>query len=93
MLLAQFESHLLAGTKRVVFERRRANGGMEICKDMDFPLLSRQYANEGAGLMLVPAWDFVTDGWLHGRMAILRGVESGFSVARAPRRPSMTTTS
>ena len=45
---------------------------MEICKDMDFPLLSRQYGNDGAGLMLVPAYDFVTDGWLHGRMAILK---------------------
>ena len=33
---------------------------------------------------LVPAWDFVTDGWLHGRMAILRCVESGFSIASVP---------
>jgi predicted amidohydrolase len=57
---------------------------MEICNDIDFPLLSRQYANDGAGLTLVPAWDFVTDGWLHGRMAILRCVESGFSIASVP---------
>ena len=53
-------------------------------------MLSRQYANDGVGLMLVPAWDFVTDGWLHGRMAILRGVESGFSIARAPRGGILT---
>jgi apolipoprotein N-acyltransferase len=91
-MLPPFESHLLAGTKRVVFERPSGKWGMEICKDMDFPLLSRQYANDGAGLMLVPAWDFVADGWLHGRMAILRGVESGFSIARAPRQGILTVT-
>ena len=64
--------------------------GMEICNDIDFPLLSRQYANDGAGLTLVPAWDFVTDGWLHGRMAILRCVESGFSIASVPVRNERT---
>jgi len=91
-MLPPFESHLLPGTKRVLFERPSGKWGMEICKDMDFPLLSRQYGNDGAGLMLVPAYDFVTDGWLHGRMAILRGVESGFSIARAPRQGILTVT-
>jgi apolipoprotein N-acyltransferase len=60
--------------------------GMEICKDLDFPALSRAYGREGVGLMLVPAWDFESDGWLHDRMAVMRGVENGFSVARAGRR-------
>ena len=36
----------------------------------------------GLGVLLL---DFDADGWLHGRMAILRGVEDGFSIARAPR--------
>ena len=40
--------------------------------------------------MLVPAWDFVADGWLHGRMAILRGVESGFSIARSVKQGILT---
>jgi apolipoprotein N-acyltransferase len=56
---------------------------MTICKDMDFPGLSREYGQDDTALLLVPAWDFELDGWLHGRMAILRGVESGFSIARA----------
>jgi apolipoprotein N-acyltransferase len=60
--------------------------GMEICKDLDFPALSRDYGRQGVGLMVVPAWDFETDGWLHDRMAVMRGVENGFSVARAGRR-------
>lgn len=60
--------------------------GLEICKDMDFPLLSRQYARDGVALMVVPAWDFTLDGWLHGRMAIMRGVEGGFSIARSAKK-------
>jgi apolipoprotein N-acyltransferase len=65
---------------------------MEICKDMDFPRLSRQYSQDGVGLLLVPAWDFVDDGWLHGRMAVLRGVESGFSIARSAKLGLLTAT-
>jgi apolipoprotein N-acyltransferase len=57
---------------------------------MDFPGLSRQYGGDGAGLLLVPAWDFVADGWLHGRMAVLRGVESGFGIARAAKQGILT---
>ena len=60
--------------------------GLEICKDMDFPRLSRQYARDGVALMVVPAWDFTVDGWLHGRMAIMRGVEGGFSIARSAKK-------
>ncbi len=59
---------------------------------MDFPDLSRQYGEEAVGLMLVPAWDFKVDGWLHGRMGILRGVESGFSIARSPKEGILTLT-
>jgi apolipoprotein N-acyltransferase len=53
---------------------------------MDFPLLSRQYARDGVALMVVPAWDFYVDGWLHGRMAIMRAVEGGFSIARSAKK-------
>jgi apolipoprotein N-acyltransferase len=53
---------------------------------MDFPHLSRQYARDGVALMVVPAWDFTVDGWLHGRMAIMRAVEGGFSIARSAKR-------
>ena len=94
-MLPPFESHLLPGTARLTFDRPSDDGtagkwGVEICKDMDFPLLARQYSNDGARLMLVPAWDFVADGWLHGRMAILRGVEGGFSIARSVKQGILT---
>jgi len=57
---------------------------------MDFTALSRQYGNAGAGLMLVPAWDFVLDRWSHGHMAVMRGVEDGFSIARAAKQGYLT---
>jgi apolipoprotein N-acyltransferase len=71
---------------------REASGiwGMEICKDMDFPALSRQYGAQGVGLLFVPAWDFGSDGWLHSRMAIMRGVESGFTIARVAKQGLLT---
>ena len=57
--------------------------GVAICKDMDFPNMIRQYGERGVQLLLVPAWDFVLDGRMHSRMALVRGVENGFALARA----------
>ena len=59
-----------------------------ICKDLDFQTTLRADAVAATpagslGLMLVPAWDFGADGWLHARMAILRGVEGGYAMVRA----------
>jgi len=56
---------------------------MEICKDMDFPDTIRGDATAGVRLVGSPAGDFGTDAWLHGRMAIMRGVENGFALVRA----------
>jgi apolipoprotein N-acyltransferase len=63
--------------------------GVAICKDMDFPALGRRYGSYGAALVLVPAWDFGADAWLHSRMAMLRAVESGFWMARSAREGLM----
>jgi apolipoprotein N-acyltransferase len=70
---------------------------MAICKDLDFPNTLRGDAAAGANqggvdLMLVPAWDFNADGWLHARMAILRGVEGGYAVVRAAANGLVTVT-
>jgi apolipoprotein N-acyltransferase len=89
-MLPAFEGNLLPGTTRTILQQPSGKWGVEICKDMDFPALSRQYGNDGAGLVLVPAWDFVVDGWLHDRMAVMRGVESGFSIARAAKQGLLT---
>jgi apolipoprotein N-acyltransferase len=57
---------------------------------MDFPKLSREYAADGASLLLVPAWDFNRDRWLHARMAVLRAVENGLALARSARNGLLT---
>ncbi|GIH25854.1 apolipoprotein N-acyltransferase [Acrocarpospora phusangensis] len=64
--------------------------GLIICKDLDFPGLVREYGKAGVAALLAPAWDFGEDGWLHSRMAVVRGVENGFAVARAAREGLMT---
>ncbi len=84
-MLPPFESHLLVGTERVTWREPAGIYGTAICKDMGFPSLARGYGNDGAALMLIPAFDFEEDRWYSDRVAMLRGVESGFSVVRAPR--------
>jgi apolipoprotein N-acyltransferase len=91
-LLPPWEDQFAPDVKRTVVNQPSGKWGLQICKDMDFPRLSREYAQDGIGLLLVPAWDFVEDGWLHGRMAVLRGVESGFSIARSAKLGILTAT-
>jgi apolipoprotein N-acyltransferase len=66
--------------------------GVVICKDMDFPAMIRRDGQTGVRLMYVPAEDFVVDHWMHERMAAMRGVENGFSVARAARKGDLMIT-
>lgn len=89
-MLPPFESDYVVGTRRTLLQVPSGPWGVAICKDMDFPALGRGYGNDGAGLLLVPAWDFGADGWLHSRMAVMRGVESGFSVVRAAKGGLLT---
>ncbi len=89
-LLPAFEYMFKPGTSLALISRPAGIWGIQICKDMDFTPLSRRYGHAGAGLMLVPAWDFDLDRLAHGHMAVMRGVESGFSVARAARRGYLT---
>lgn len=80
------------GEQRVILNQPSGRWGLQICKDMDFPQLSRAYASDGVNLLLVPAWDFDLDRWLHARMAVLRAVENGFALARAGRSGLLTLT-
>lgn len=89
-LLPAFESRQTPGMSRTLLHEPIGVWGVAICKDMDFPSLSRAYASDGISLLLVPAWDFGDDDRLHARMAIMRGVESGFTIARAAREGLLT---
>ncbi|WP_162892712.1 nitrilase-related carbon-nitrogen hydrolase [Blastomonas fulva] len=84
-LIPGIEGALTPGTQPLVVASATTKIGVAICKDMHFPTLGREYAQQGAELMLVPANDFEVDDWLTARMTVLRGVESGFSIARAAR--------
>ena len=78
------------GDKRVLSISRRDVGDCKFARTWIFPQLSREYAADGADLMLVPAWDFNLDRWLHSRMAVLRAVENGFALARSARNGLLT---
>jgi apolipoprotein N-acyltransferase len=89
-LVPGFEDADQPGTTITVINGRFGPWGMQICKDMDFPGLSREYGRKRVGLLLVPAWDFTLDGWLHSRMAVMRGVENGFTVVRTAKQGLLT---
>jgi apolipoprotein N-acyltransferase len=86
------EDGYVLGTTYDTWPTPKGTLGVAICKDMDFPPLGREYGSRGIGLLFVPAWDFNVDGWYHSRMAILRGVESGFSIARVAKQGLHTVT-
>ncbi len=56
--------------------------GAVICFDMDFPGVVRQAAQQGADIMLVPAYDTYATRTYHTEVGLLRGVEDGFAVVR-----------
>ena len=89
-LLPPFESPLTPGRSLTVLDRRSGRWGVGICKDMDFTRLPRKDGAAGVGLMLVPAWDFEMDRSWHGHIAVMRGVESGFSMVRAAKGGYLT---
>lgn len=91
-LLPPFEDKFRPGTARVIWPASTGTWGVAICKDMDFTPLSRHYGQDGAGLMLVPGWDFNIDRAWHGHIAIMRAVEDGFSLVRAAKNGYLTVT-
>jgi apolipoprotein N-acyltransferase len=89
-----FEGEVLDGCKPGktigIYRLDTLNEGVAICKDMDFQQYILGYSKKGPAVLYVPAWDFVQDGWLHARMAILRSVEGGFSLVRNARQGRLT---
>jgi apolipoprotein N-acyltransferase len=71
------------GETPMLFTGPGGQWGVAICKDLDFPAWSREYSRRGVRFLAVPAWDFGEDARLHSRMAVVRGVENGFTLARS----------
>jgi apolipoprotein N-acyltransferase len=89
-MLPPFESDLEPGTMLTMLPKERGAIGVAICKDMDFARPARNYGEAGAGVLLVPAWDFFVDDAWHGHIAVMRGVEDGFSVVRSAKGGFLT---
>jgi apolipoprotein N-acyltransferase len=89
-MLPPFESDLEPGRSLTLLPDRDETVGVAICKDMDFARPARSYGEAGAGVMLVPAWDFVADNTWHGHIAVMRGVEDGFSLVRSAKTGFLT---
>ncbi len=85
-LVGGFERHFTAGNQVGLFRLAGQKAGVAICKDLDFSDPIRRYGKESITSLFVPANDFVVDAWLHSRMALLRGVENGFSLVRTARQ-------
>ena len=90
-----FEGEAIDGCKpgkktHAIFNSGTMNEGVAICKDMDFQQFIQGYSIKSPGILYVPAWDFVVDGWMHSRMAILRCVEGGFALVRNARQGRLT---
>jgi len=80
----------IPGNEISVFALNTIPSGVAICKDMDYSGFIRKYDGNKTRVMYVPAWDFIRDGWLHSRMAILRGVENGYAIVRTARQGELT---
>ena len=89
-LVPGFEDAFVPGRVKMIRIVQGTLTGIAICRDMDFPRLGREYSRQDVRLMLVPAWDFGRDNWQHSRVAILRGVEGGYAIARAARDGFLT---
>jgi apolipoprotein N-acyltransferase len=89
-LIPGLEEALSPGDRPTLLPGPAGPRGVAICKDLDFPGTVRDYRAAGATALLVPAWDFDRDAWLHSRMAVLRGIETGLPVVRAARSGAVT---
>ncbi len=94
-VLAEYEKHHLlsgaetgykSGADPGIFAAPGGKWGVTICMDMFFPSWSRRYGQRMVTLLAVPAWDFDRDAHLCSRIAIVRGVENGFAIARTAQR-------
>jgi apolipoprotein N-acyltransferase len=83
-LLPATESEMTPGDQTVTVAYDHVRWGLLICKDLDFPWTVRATATNAQAL-LVPAWDFRVDGWLHSRMALVRAAENGTAMVRSAR--------
>jgi apolipoprotein N-acyltransferase len=74
-----------AGSEPAIFDAPWGRTAVVICQDLDFPDTARELATHDVRVVMAPASDWRGSELIHQRMAVVRGVESGFSLARAAR--------
>src|SRR5208282_3554164 len=84
-LIPSLEWDYKAGSKPAIFDAPWGRTAVLICQDLDFPDTARELAAHAVRVVMAPASDWPGSEVIHQRMAVVRGVESGFSLARAAR--------
>jgi apolipoprotein N-acyltransferase len=91
-LIPSLEFDYKPGLKPAIFDAPWGRTALLICKDLDFPETARELAKAGVRVVLAPAWDWPGSELIHQRMAVVRAVEAGFSLARAARQGMVSAT-
>jgi apolipoprotein N-acyltransferase len=84
-LIPSLEWDYKEGSKPAVFDAPWGRTAVLISQDLDFPDTARVLAADNVRMVVAPASDWRGSEVIHQRMAVVRGVESGFSLARAAR--------
>jgi len=84
-LVPSLESDYKAGSKPAIFDAPWGRTAVLISQDLDFPATARELAAHDVRIVLAPASDWTGSEQIHQQMAVVRGVEFGFSLARAAR--------
>jgi apolipoprotein N-acyltransferase len=84
-LIPSLESDYKPGSKPAIFDAPWGRTAVLISQDLDFPDTARELAANDVRVVVAPASDWEGSEVIHQRMAVVRGVESGFSLARAAR--------
>ncbi len=84
-LVPSLEEDYRAGSKPAIFDAPWGRSAVLISQDLDFPDTARELAAHDVRVVMAPASDWTGSELIHQRMAVVRGVEFGFSLARAAR--------
>jgi apolipoprotein N-acyltransferase len=84
-LVPDLEGDYKPGTQLAIFDGPWGRTAVMISQDLDFPDIARELAAQDVRVVMAPASDWAGSELIHEQMAIVRGVESGFSIARAAR--------
>jgi len=84
-LIPSLEWDYKPGTKPAIFDAPWGRTAVLICQDLDFTDTARELAANKVRVVLAPARDWRGSEMIHQRMAVARGVELGFALARSAR--------